>query len=75
MPQRQILYREAIAEAIKEEMARDDRVFLMGEDVGVLGGGFGSTKGIYEAFGDERVLDTPISETAIVGYALGAAMA
>ena len=75
MPQRQILYREAIAEAIKEEMARDDRVFLIGEDVGVLGGGFGSTKGIYEAFGDERVLDTPISETAIVGYALGAAMA
>jgi len=75
MPERQILYREAIAEAIKEEMARDDRVFLIGEDVGVLGGGFGGTKGIYEAFGDERVLDTPISETAIAGYALGAAMA
>lgn len=75
MPQRQISYREALAEAIKEEMARDDRVFLMGEDVGILGGAFGSTKGIYDAFGDERVLDTPISETAIIGYALGAAMA
>ena len=75
MPQRQISYREAVSEAIKEEMARDDRVFLMGEDVGVLGGAFGSTKGIYDVFGDKRVLDTPISETAIVGYALGAAMA
>ncbi|HEY51219.1 MAG TPA: alpha-ketoacid dehydrogenase subunit beta [Dehalococcoidia bacterium] len=75
MPERQISYREAVAEAIKEEIARDDRVFLMGEDVGVLGGAFGSTKGVYDAFGGERVLDTPISETAIVGYALGAAMA
>jgi pyruvate/2-oxoglutarate/acetoin dehydrogenase E1 component len=75
MPERQISYREAVAEAIKEEMARDDRVFLMGEDVGVLGGAFGSTKGVYDAFRGERALDTPISETAIVGYALGAAMA
>jgi len=75
MPQRQISYREALAEAIIEEMARDDRVFLMGEDVGVLGGAFGATPGIYAKFGGERVLDTPISETAIVGYALGAAMA
>jgi pyruvate dehydrogenase E1 component beta subunit len=75
MPQRQITYREALAEAIIEEMARDDRVFLMGEDVGVLGGAFGATPGIYAKFGGERVLDTPISETAIVGYALGAAMA
>lgn len=75
MPQRQISYREALAEAIKEEMARDDRVFLIGEDVGILGGAFGATKGIYDVFGEERVLDTPISETAIIGYALGAAMA
>ena len=75
MPQRQITYREALAEAIIEEMARDDRVFLMGEDVGVLGGAFGATPGIYAKFGGERVLDTPISETAIIGYALGAAMA
>lgn len=75
MAQRQITYREALAEAIIEEMARDDRVFLMGEDVGILGGAFGGTKGVYDKFGDKRVLDTPISETAIVGYALGAAMA
>ena len=75
MPQRQISYREALAEAIKEEMARDDRVILIGEDVGVLGGAFSATKGVYDAFGGERVIDTPISETAIVGYALGAAMA
>jgi len=75
MPKRQISYREAISEAIKEEMARDDRVFLMGEDVGILGGAFGGTRGIYAMFGGERVLDTPISETAIVGFALGAAMA
>ena len=75
MPQRQISYREALAEAIREEMARDDRVILIGEDVGILGGAFGATKGVYDAFGGERVIDTPISETAIVGYALGAAMA
>jgi pyruvate/2-oxoglutarate/acetoin dehydrogenase E1 component len=75
MPQRQISYREALAEAIKEEIARDDRVILIGEDVGILGGAFGATKGVYDALGGERVIDTPISETAIVGYALGAAMA
>ncbi|MEE9366000.1 MAG: alpha-ketoacid dehydrogenase subunit beta, partial [Dehalococcoidales bacterium] len=75
MPQRQISYREALAEAIKEEMARDDRVILIGEDVGLLGGAFGATKGVYDALGGERVIDTPISETAIIGYALGAAMA
>jgi len=75
MAERQISYREAIAEAIKEEIARDDKVFLMGEDVGVLGGAFGSTKGLYKEFGEDRVRDTPISETAIIGFALGAAMA
>jgi pyruvate dehydrogenase E1 component beta subunit len=75
MAQRQISFRDAISEAIREEMARDERVFLMGEDVGVLGGAFASTKGIYQQFGEERVKDTPISETAIVGFALGAAMA
>jgi pyruvate/2-oxoglutarate/acetoin dehydrogenase E1 component len=75
MAERQISYREAIAEAIREEIARDDKVFLMGEDVGVLGGAFGSTKGLYREFGEDRVRDTPISETAIIGFALGAAMA
>ncbi|MCH8863870.1 MAG: alpha-ketoacid dehydrogenase subunit beta [Chloroflexi bacterium] len=74
MAQRQISYREAVAEAIIEEMTRDDRVFLMGEDIAVVGGAFGATKGILAAFGEERVMDTPISETAIVGYAVGAAM-
>jgi pyruvate dehydrogenase E1 component beta subunit len=55
-------------------MALDERVFLMGEDVGVLGGALGSTKGLLQEYGEERVRDTPISETAIIGYALGAAM-
>ncbi len=75
MAERQISFREALSEAIKEEMARDDRVFLMGEDVGVLGGAFGATPGLFRQFGEERVKDTPISETAIIGFALGAAMA
>lgn len=75
MAERQISFREAISEAIREEMARDDRVFLMGEDVGVLGGAFGATKGVFQQFGEERVRETPISETAIIGFALGAAMA
>ena len=75
MAQRQISYREAIAEAIREEMARDEKVFLMGEDVGVLGGAFGATKGLFQEFGEDRVRETPISETAIIGFALGAAMA
>jgi len=72
--QRKITYREAISEAIKEEMARDDRVFLMGEDLGRFGGAFGTTRGLYHEFGEERIKDTPISETAIVGFALGAAL-
>jgi len=74
MAQRKITYREAISEAIKEEMARDDRVFLMGEDLGRFGGAFGTTRGLYHEFGEERIKDTPISETAIVGFALGAAL-
>jgi pyruvate/2-oxoglutarate/acetoin dehydrogenase E1 component len=75
MAERQISFRDAISEAIREEMARDDRVFLMGEDVGVLGGAFAATKGVFQQFGENRVKDTPISETAIIGFALGAAMA
>jgi len=73
--ERQITYREAIIEAIREEMIRDNRVFLMGEDVGTLGGIFGTTKGLLQEFGEERVQDTPISEAAIVGFGVGAAMA
>ena len=67
-------YLEAITQAMEEEMARDERVFLMGEDVGVYGGAFGTSRGLLERFGAERVIDTPISEIAIVGAASGAAL-
>jgi len=72
---REIKYREAISEALREEMARDHMVFLMGEDVGQFGGVFQATATLYDTFGPSRVLDTPISEQAIVGAALGAALA
>ena len=74
MAERKITYREAISEAIKEEIIRDDRVFLMGEDLGRFGGAFGTTRGLYQELGEERIKDTPISETAIVGFGLGAAL-
>ncbi len=64
---------KAISEAIAQEMERDSSVFVMGEDVGVYGGIFGSTTGLHERFGSERVMDTPISETAFIGAAVGAA--
>lgn len=66
--------REAIIMAMSEEMRRDPSVFLMGEDVGIYGGDFGTSVGMLEEFGKERVRDTPISENAISGCALGAAM-
>lgn len=66
--------REAIREAMAEEMRRDTEVFLIGEDIGVYGGTLQVTAGLWQEFGDERVLDTPISESAIVGAAVGAAM-
>src|SRR5690242_9001270 len=65
---------KAISEAIAQEMERDPAVFVMGEDVGVYGGIFGSTTGLFEKFGGERVMDTPISETAFIGAATGAAL-
>lgn len=65
---------QAIREALEEEMLRDDEIFLLGEDIGVLGGSFGVTQGMIEKFPD-RVLDTPIAETGIMGVALGAAYA
>jgi pyruvate/2-oxoglutarate/acetoin dehydrogenase E1 component len=74
MNERILTYRQAVAEAIAEEMARDKRVFLMGEDVGIHGGAFAATKGLYEEFGPGRVKDTPISESAIVGVGVGAAL-
>jgi len=66
---------EAICEGLREEMERDTRVFLMGEDVGAIGGIFATSRGLQEKFGPERVRDTPISEASIVGYAIGAAVA
>jgi len=68
-------YLEAVNAALREEMKRDPKVFILGEDVGIFGGCFGVTKGLFEEFGPERVLDTPISETAIIGAAVGAAAA
>jgi 2-oxoisovalerate dehydrogenase E1 component beta subunit len=70
----QTTYVDAIREGLREEMARDERVFLIGEDIGAYGGAFKVTDGLVGEFGEERVIDTPISETAIVGAAVGAAM-
>ena len=71
---RKIQYREALNEAMCEEMQRDSSVIIMGEDVGLYGGGFLVTDGLIEKFGEKRVLDTPVSETAFVGTAVGAAI-
>jgi acetoin:2,6-dichlorophenolindophenol oxidoreductase subunit beta len=71
---RQIEYREAIKEAITEEMDRDSRVFLIGEDIGVYHGAFKAYRGLLDKYGPERVVNTPISESAIVGAAIGAAL-
>lgn len=68
-----LTYVEAIRQGLTEEMARDERVFVLGEDVAVYGGAFKVTEGLLGRFGQERVIDTPISETAIVGAAIGAA--
>jgi pyruvate/2-oxoglutarate/acetoin dehydrogenase E1 component len=67
-------YREAINAALAEELERDERVFLLGEDIGLFGGAMAVTKGLYERFGERRVQDMPISESVIVGGALGAAL-
>jgi len=74
MPNKTITYAEAIREALREEMRRDPTVFLIGEDIGLYGGAFGVTQGLIEEFGAERVIDTPISEAAIAGAAIGAAL-
>src|SRR5690349_7411849 len=71
---KELSYLEAIREALAEEMRRDPKVFILGEDVGAYGGAFGATQGLYEEFGELRVVDTPISESAIVGISIGAAM-
>lgn len=69
----QVLYLEAIRQALIEEMERDERVFLMGEDIGVYGGAFKVTEGLVEKFGEERVMDTPLSEAGYTGAGIGAA--
>ncbi len=75
MPElRELTYVEALREALRQAMETDDRVFLMGEDVGVYGGAFGVSAGLLEQFGSERVRDTPISEAAIAGACIGAAL-
>jgi len=70
----EITYRQAIHDAMVEEMRRDDKVFLIGEDIGTYGGAFGVSAGMLEEFGPDRIRETPISEQAIVGAAAGAAM-
>jgi pyruvate/2-oxoglutarate/acetoin dehydrogenase E1 component len=68
-------YREAVKQAIREALKRDERVFLMGEDIGRYGGCYAVTKGLLQEFGEERIRDTPLSESAFVGAGIGAAMA
>ncbi|MEW5817372.1 MAG: dehydrogenase, partial [Spirochaetota bacterium] len=71
---RELSYRDALREALYEEMKRDDRVFVAGEDVGHYGGAYAVTKNLIREFGPERLVDTPISEASIVGLGVGAAV-
>ena len=71
---REVTYREAVREAMREAMRADERVLLLGEDVGRYGGAFGVSKGLLEEFGEERVRDTPLSESGFVGAGIGAAL-
>lgn len=68
------LYIEALREGLREELIRDKNVFILGEDVGLYGGAFGVTKGLFKEFGEDRIIDTPISEAAIAGASVGAAL-
>src|SRR5881227_142624 len=69
-----LTYLQAISDAMREEMRADERVFVMGEDIGVFGGAFKVTDGFVDEFGTERVMDTPLAESAIIGTAVGAAV-
>src|SRR5271165_1409328 len=71
---RTIAYRDALREAIREEMRRDERVYIMGEDIAGYGGTYSVTKGLFEEFGEKRVKDTPLAEEVIVGAAIGSAL-
>ena len=73
-PAGDVEFREAIRQALDEELARDERVIFFGEDVALAGGVFAVTGGLYEKYGSERVFDTPISELAMTGAAFGAAV-
>ena len=78
MPDNQVIkitYREAIKQAIREALQKDDRVFLLGEDVGRYGGAFAVSKGLLQEFGPERIMDVPLSESGFVGAGIGAALA
>ena len=70
----ELTYREALRQALREEMHRDEKVFVMGEDVAAYGGTYAVTKGLVDEFGEKRLRDTPIAESVIVGSAVGAAM-
>ena len=74
MPEREMLFREAIGQATAEEMRRDETVFVMGEDVGASGGIFKCCEGLFEEFGDERIIDIPIAEAGYIGLGVGTAM-
>ena len=71
---KELNYVRAINEALKEELARDDSVIIIGEDVGLSGGSFSATRGLFDEFGPKRVIDTPIVEATIAGMAVGAAI-
>ncbi|MCX6090200.1 MAG: alpha-ketoacid dehydrogenase subunit beta [Candidatus Atribacteria bacterium] len=71
---REITFSQALNEALREEMTRDERIFLMGEDIGLHGGAFAVTKGLFNEFGPERVRNSPLSEAGIAGIAVGAAL-
>ena len=72
---RELSFTEALREALTEELRRQPKMFLLGEDIGVYGGAFGVTRGLLEQFGPERIINTPISEPGFVGVAIGAALA
>src|SRR6516164_4064276 len=71
---RTITYRDALREAIREEMRRDERVYILGEDIAGYGGTYAVTKGLIDEFGEKRVKDTPLAEEAIIGTAIGSAL-
>jgi pyruvate/2-oxoglutarate/acetoin dehydrogenase E1 component len=71
---RTITYRDALREAMAEEMRRDERVYILGEDIAAYGGTYAVTKGLIDEFGEKRVRDTPLAEEVIIGTAIGSAL-